>query len=296
VAWSRVTAAVALVVSAGTISAHAAETRFQHVSLLNARDRVSLVFELTGEPQNVSTRRVSAAVLELDAGPVVMPAAATSFMAPPGVRFVMGVSIQGGEATAGRLKARITLLERARTAVRVAGHRVYVDISSDTPPAGAPSERGADPVTSAQARLTPGATPRLRDAVAWRAPQPPASGVTPAAPPAAAVPAASAPAVRDAYRSTVKPAIDRFDELTPFLLSAAASPSEPVLKAVGSTLVGIQGLLLSVDVPTESKHAHDVLSAAVAAAITAVSPTFPGDRTAQVRQALSLLEQARAGW
>lgn len=275
--FSRATAAVALALSAGIISAQAAETRFQHVSLLNASDRVSLVFELTGEPQNVSTRRVSAAVLELDAGPVVMPAAATSFMAPPGVRFVMGVSIQGGEATAGRLKARITLLERARTAVRVAGRRVYVDISSDTPPAETP-ERGADVVTSAQARLT------------RRAPQPPA----PAAPPEAAGPVASAPSVRDAYRSTVKPAIDRFDELTPFLLSAAASPSEAVLKAVGSTLVGIQGLLLSVEVPAESKHAHEVLSSAVAAAITGVSPTFGGDRSAQVRQALSLLEQARA--
>jgi len=301
-ALSRVTAAVALVVSAGTISAHAAETRFQHVSLLNARDRVSLVFELTGEPQNVSTRRVSAAVLELDAGPVVMPAAATSFMAPPGVRFVMGVSIQGGKATAGRLKARITLLERARTAVRVAGRRVYVDISSDTPPATQGSERGADVVppppkaparlaeaerdggTSAQARLT------------RRAAEEHAQAVAPAAPPAAVAPVVSATAARDAYRSTVKPAIDRFDELTPFLLSAAASPSEPVLKAVGSTLVGIQGLLLSVDVPAESKHEHDVLSSAVAAAITAVSPTFTGDRTAQVRQALGLLEQAKSSW
>ena len=273
-ALSRVTAAVALALSAGTISAQAAETRFQHVSLLNASDRVSLVFELTGEPQNVTTRRVSAAVLELDAGPVVMPAAATSFMAPPGVRFVMGVSIQGGEATAGRLKARITLLERARTAVRVAGHRVYVDISSDTPPAEERPER-AEPVS---------------------APKAPASRVAPPAPPAAAGAVASAPAVRDAYRSTVKPAVDRFDELTPFLLSAAASPSESVLKAVGSTLVGIQGLLLSVDVPAESKHAHDVLSSAVAAAITGVSPTFGGDRAAQVRQALSLLDQARNSW
>jgi hypothetical protein len=101
---------------------------------------------------------------------------------------------------------------------------------------------------------------------------------------------------RDAYRSTIQPAIDRFDELKPFLLSAAASPSEPVLKAVGSTLVGIQGLLLSVDVPAESRHAHDVLSSAVAAAVTAVSPTFGGDRAAQAKLALGLLEQARASW
>jgi hypothetical protein len=288
-----VTAAVALVLSVGGISAHAVdrnglapflaadrngvapflagETRFQHVSLLNASDRVSLVFELTGEPQNVATRRVSAAVLELDAGPVVMPARATSFMAPPGVRFVMGVSIQGGEATAGRLKARITLLERARTAVRVVGRRVYVDISSDAPPAAERPERAASlkaPKTTTSAAVS--------------------AAPTPAAP---VVPATS---VRDAYRSTIQPAIDRFDQLTPFLLSAAASPSEPVLKAVGSTLAGIQGLLLSVDVPAESRHAHDVLSSAVAAAVNAVSPTFGGDRAAQARQALSLLEQARA--
>jgi hypothetical protein len=98
--------------------------------------------------------------------------------------------------------------------------------------------------------------------------------------------------LRDAYRSTVQPAIDRFDELKPFLLSAAASPSEPVLKAVGSTLVGIQGLLLSVEVPAESRTAHDVLSSAVAAAVTAVNPTFGGDRAAQAKQALGCWNSA----
>jgi hypothetical protein len=77
------------------------------------------------------------------------------------------------------------------------------------------------------------------------------------------------------------------------MVSAAASPSEPVLKAIGSTLVGIQGLLLSVDAPVESKTLHDLLSSAVATALTAVSPTFTGDRTAQARQAMSLLEQAK---
>jgi hypothetical protein len=292
-ASSRVTAAVALVLSVGSISVHAAdrnglapflagETRFQHVSLLNARDRVSLVFELTGEAQNVATRRVSGAVLELDAGPVVVPARATSFMAPPGTRFVMGVSIQGGEATAGRLKARITLLERAHTAVRVVGRRVYVDFSSDTPPPQR-AERGADVVTSAQARQT------------TRAPQETAQAAAPAAP-APAAPVAPLTTRRDAYRSTIQPAIDRFEELKPYLLSAAASPSEPVLKAVGSTLVGIQGLLLSVDVPAESRQAHDLLSSAVAAALTAVNPAVGGDRVAQTKQALALLEQARASW
>jgi hypothetical protein len=92
----------------------------------------------------------------------------------------------------------------------------------------------------------------------------------------------------------VQTAIERFEQLTPFMTSATSSPSEPVLKAVGSTLSGIQGLLTSVDVPSGSRQAHDVLSSAVATAVTAVSPTFTGDRAAQLRQALSLLDQAKA--
>ena len=241
---------------------------FQNVALLTARDRVSLVFELTGEPRDVATRRVSAAVLELDAGPIVMPAKATSFMAPPGVRFVMGVSLQAGDGTtAGRLKARITLLERARSAVRVVGRRVYVDFSTDSLPVAPQPER----ISAARPAARPATAP-----------------ATAASPPPAA------PAAGEAYRTMVQPAIERFEQLTPFMVSAAAQPSESVLKAVGNTLVGIQGLLLSVDVPAESRQTHDLRSSAVAAAVTAASPTFTGDRSAQAKQALSLLEQAKS--
>jgi len=272
VTFSRLTAAFVLAAIFHSAPVYAADTRFQHVSLLAAQDRVSLVFELTGEPQDVATRRVSAAVLELDAGPVVGPARPTSFMAPPGVRFVMGVSIHAGSDTGNRLKARITLLERARSAVRVLGRRVYVDFSPDS--------------------LPPSATQPTRTAAmtAPRAPGAPAAG-TPAV--AAQSAEAPAPSRREEYRAAVQPAIERFEQLSSFMVSAAASPSEPVLKAIGSTLVGIQGLLLSVDAPVESKTLHDLLSSAVATALTAVSPTFTGDRTAQARQAMSLLEQAK---
>ena len=112
---------------------------------------------------------------------VVGPARPTSFMAPPGVRFVMGVSIHAGSDTGNRLKARITLLERARSAVRVLGRRVYVDFSPDSlPPASAQPTRAA-------ATTAPRAT-----AV-------PAAGAPPAAAapgPAVAAPAAEVPASR----------------------------------------------------------------------------------------------------
>ena len=267
---TRLTAAFLLLICAAVPDADAADSRLQHVSLLTARDRVSLVFELTGEPEDVSTRRVSAAVIELDAGPVVGPARPTSFMAPPGVRFVMGVSIQGASRAPGRLKARITLLERARSSVRVLGRRVYVDFSSD-----------AQPVTPGSIKRTP----------AGRAPQ--------ASAPAAAVPppvVGPAPPRGAAYREAVQPAVERFEQLMPFMLSAVASPSEPVLKAIGSTLVGIQALLTTIEAPAESRTAHDLLSQAVATALTSVNPAFTGDRAAQASQAQSLLGQAKSGW
>jgi hypothetical protein len=197
-------------------------------------------------------------------------------MAPPGTRFVMGVSIQSGSGLAGgRLKARITLLERARSGVRIVGRRVYVDFSPDAPA-----------LSRVEGLPVPAMTPRV-------GPAHPAAPTVAA--PAGPMPAA-APAANSAYRATVETAIERFEQLKPFMLSATTSPSEPVLKAVGSTLAGIQGLLISVDVPADSRQAHDALSSAVAAAVTAVSPTFTADRAAQARQALSLFEQARASW
>jgi hypothetical protein len=275
-----VAATLLVMLSIAVPPARAAEARFQRVALLPAADRVSLVFELTGEPKDVNTRRVSAAVLELDAGPVTVPSKPTSFMAPPGVRFVMGVSIQGGTAT-DRLKARITLLERARSVVRVVGRRVYVDFSPDE--ATAPA-------------VPPQPQPQLQRPAAANAAAP--AGSAPAAAPASTaaptVAATAVPAARETYRANVQPAVERFEQLTPFMVSAAASPSESVLKAVGNTLIGIQGLLLSVEVSADAKHAHDLLSSAVTAATKAMDPAFSGDRSAQAKLALALLDQAKS--
>ena len=188
----------------------------------------------------------------------------------------MGVSIQSGTETGGRLKARITLVERARSAVRVIGRRVYLDFSPDSLPAVATQPERALPVAARRATKAPTVAP---------------------APAVAQAPTiAPAPSRRSAYREAVTPAVERFEELTPFLRSAAASPNEAVFKAVGSTLVGIQGVLLSVEVPGESRAVHDLFSSALATALTAVNPTFNGDRAAQVRQALSLVEQAKSSW
>ena len=155
----------------------------------------------------------------------------------------MGVSIQGGDGTSGHLK-RASRCSSARAA----------PCESSAIACTSTFRRSCCPTTVQPERAAP-----VADTTATAPP------ATRAAAPVAPTPAA-APSPRDAYRATMQPAIERFEQLTPFLLSATASPSEPVLKAVGSTLAGIQGLLLSVEVPIESRRTHEALSSAVSAA------------------------------
>ena len=263
----------ALFFSAAASAGPAVESRFQNVALLTTTDRVSVVFELTSEPRNVATRRVSAAVLELEAEPVIAPAAVTSFTAPRGVRFVSGVSIQSAAGSnPGLLKARILLLERARSAVRIVGRRVYVDFWPDS-----------------------ATVPALPERYVLPAPAPTPAAPVPASP-QRPLPQPSVPSRDDAYRAAIKPAIEQFDKLAPFLLSATSSPSPQVLKAVSETLKNVESVVSSVDVPGESRRGHGLLAAAVALASTSVDPDFAGDRAAQARQALSLFDQAKSGW
>ena len=242
------------------------DAKFERLVLLPSSDRVSLVFEMTGEPREVSTRRISSALLELEAGPIVTPVAAASFAAPAGIRFVGGVTIAGAAAPRGGayLRARITLLETSRSTVRVVGRRVYIDFSADGP------MRVRQPA-SALARRMPSA------------PSPAAAPVMPVlAPPAGT------------YQTAVAPAIARLEELAPFLVSAANSPSAPVLKAISDTLSTISQTVGLVEVPEGSRRAHGLLSSAIAVASGAVDPSFSGDRASQARQALTLLDQAKA--
>ena len=94
------------------------------------------------------------------------------------------------------------------------------------------------------------------------------------------------------YEAAIQPALDRMERLAPFLVSAAASPSAPVLKALEETLMTISQSIVAVDVPAQSREAHQLLTSALSLATHAVAPTFGGDRTAQTREALTLIDRA----
>lgn len=102
------------------------------------------------------------------------------------------------------------------------------------------------------------------------------------------------PREEPAPQADLRPAMDRLDQLAPFLMSAATSPSAPVLKALEESLTTLGDSVAVAEVPARSKDAHDLLTSAISVARTALKPEYDGDRAAQARQALVLLDRARA--
>jgi hypothetical protein len=88
--------------------------------------------------------------------------------------------------------------------------------------------------------------------------------------------------------------MDRLDQLAPFLMSAATSPSALVLKALEESLATLGESVAVAEVPARSKDAHDLLTSAIATARAAVRPGYAGDRAAETRQALALLDRAKS--
>jgi hypothetical protein len=127
------------------------------------------------------------------------------------------------------------------------------------------------------------------------APTPPRVHSTPAA--ESAVTAATPPAPRvniDGYREQVEPSVARFEEMTPFLLSAAKSPVPQVLAALSQTLKSLEATLASIAVPRQAADGHSLMTSAVAAARTAMASEFTGDRSAQAQQAVKMFQGGKA--
>lgn len=241
--------------------APAAASGLERLVVLPIEGRVSLVFELAAEPRDVSSRRVSATVLELDAGPVGSPVEPAAFVAPHAVRLVTNVAVRPASSAARDvLTARISVADRSQTTIRVSGRRVYVDV--------------AGPSAALARRATSAAAP-VRTSAPATATAAPIEGPEPAA------------------GDALEPAIARMEQLLPFLVSATTSPTDPVLRAVGDALAPLVQSVSALDVPADARRAQGLLMSALAVAVTAVDPAFGGDRAAQARQALALVDQAR---
>jgi hypothetical protein len=254
----HVLAAVTLLLLA-SVPASAANARLERVLLLPSPDRSSVVLELTAAPSQVSTRRISESVFEVDAGPGVDNTPPQLLKAPANVRFIDSVSVRITPTPLGPVvRARITMTVAAQAVVRSAGRRVYVDISK-APPA------------------TPGLVPAAQTARAG----------TPAAAPAAAV---TRQTPDDVYQSGVRPVIAKLKEIGPFLTSGAASADGSVTTAVLPSLMTIRSSLAALQPPDPARGSHTMVLAAVDRILRALAPDFSGDRATAVRQSMTTIE------
>jgi hypothetical protein len=214
---------------------------------------------MTSEPNKIVMRNVAPTILEVEVGPISGRVDSQQLTPSVDVPFVSQVSVREFTAAQQRrfVRLRMTLRNPSRSNVRVVGGTVYVDLAE------LPARSQRLPSRAAiSAALRPTATP-------------------------------SRPAADVSYRQTVDASVARLTEVGPFLLSAAGSPSPDVLAAVSETLTTVHDSLRAVDVPSSAAPAHDLLMSAVVLAARAVAADFSGDRVAQVRRALALVDDAK---
>jgi hypothetical protein len=247
--------------------ARAADPRLVRVVLLRVADRMSLALEMTGEPQKAALRVLSSRALEIEAGPVSGLFKEEQLAPASEGAFIRQVSIQKyiNANHVAFVRARVMFDAPGAGNVRVVGRTVYVDLAPmiafrPVLPRAPRLERREEP-------------PQGQQAV--RAPQPKS------APP-------------NSYEQEVRSVLARLTEIGPFLASAAKTPADDVLRAVGGTLAEVEQPLRVMNVPQASRPVHNVLLSAVATASRAVAPDFKGDRVIEVQRALALLDAAKS--
>lgn len=240
-----------------------------NVLLVAAAGRLSVVLEMPSEPRQVLNRvhrdegPSGLVTLEVDAGPVSRRVDPQEWNAPSGVEWMDRISIEEiGDAGGRSIRARVGLVESARTNVRVVGTRVYIDLwmPDVSRPAGRSPEAAGRALTARQADR-PGGPPRDDEDGSFD------------------------------YRETIRPAVTRLNNMEPFVMSAIASQSPEVLAALVRTVGGLEEWLRTVEAPPEWVETHRILIEAAGRANTAVQPDFTGDRAAKAHEAFALVNQ-----
>ncbi len=132
--------------------------------LLAAAGRLSLVLDVGSEPRQVVTRPINDTTVEIEAGPLVVRPAGMELSADRAASLVTHVSVEGLTTEgASFARARLSIAAGARTNVRVAGPRLYVDIDPGRVPATPPA---AGAMAAAEYATTVAAVVREFDDVA----------------------------------------------------------------------------------------------------------------------------------
>jgi len=230
------------------------------VVIIAAPGMSSVVFEMPAVPRQVEASRSSPTEIDLEIGNPSASAEATILNVPEGVLLARAVTLESAAHPSDR-RAHLVVPAEVQSRLRLEGRRVYVDLAWPKAPWQA-AERPA---------LAP---PEMRVAGVARPPN----------------------AVRndlEASRAQLQAAIDRFEQIQPFLLSATESPDADVLAALAHTLDGLRDSLQGMTPPADLASNRQRLVDAVAMAAGATTPSFAGNRVAAARQALELFDEAR---
>ena len=267
---SRIAVVLALVGCCAHLTARearAADPRLVRVVLLRVADRMALALEMTGEPQKAALRVLSDRALEIEAGPVSGLVKEEQLAPASEGALIRQVSIQK-YTNANRVafvRARVMFDAPGAGNVRVVGRTVYVDLAPMVAfrpvlPRAPRLERREEPTPRSTGCACASRNQLRRTATRLCVRPQPKS-----APP-------------NSYEQEVRPVLARLTEIGPFLASAAKTPADDVLRAVGGTLAEVEQPLRVMNVPQASRPVHNVLLSAVAMASRAVAPDFRGDR------------------
>jgi len=227
------------------------------VVIIAAPGMSSVVFEMPAVPREVEARRTSTTTIDVEIGSPVAPGAATPLGVPEGLLLARAITVESPVRPDAR-RAHLVVPPEVQSRLRLEGRRVYVDLAWPK----APWQTGERP-----AKVT-------RDLRVASSPR-------------------SVEDDKAASRAQLQAAIDRFEQIQPFLLSATQSPDADVLAALSHTLDGLRDSLARMTPPAELVPNRQRLAAAVAMASNATTATFTGDRMAAARQALELFDEAR---
>lgn len=220
----------------------------------------SVVFEMPTMPREVEARRSGSTTIDIEIGGQVPSGAETTLRVPEGVLLARAVAVESPVRPDAR-RARLVVPAEVQSRLRLEGRRVYVDLAWPK----APWQVGE--------RRVP-VTRDVRVATAKPSPQ-------------------SVEDRQAASRGEFQAAIDRFEQIQPFLMSATESPDANVLAALSHTLDGLRLSLADMTPPADLMDSRQRLVAAVTMASNATTASFTGDRMATARQALELFDEAR---
>lgn len=242
------------------------------IVIIAAAGMSSVVFEMTGVPREVETRRTGPTTLDVEIGKHTVVVgdpepAYEPLRLPDGVSLVRELSAQRDDAESDAMRAHLVVPEGVESRLRLEGKRVYVDLAF--PKAPWHVER---PKTSLRA---PGQADR--DSNTEPASETEKVGRVVVDPPSN-------------YQDQLAAVVARFDQIEPFLLSSLEQPEAEVFYALAHSLEDLRESIWALRVPADLENNKMSAISAIARATSALAVDFVGDRSKTVREAVALFE------